>query len=391
MKRFAPFAFAVIGLSVWVGDAQAIPAFARKYKVQCSACHDPWPSLNATGRVFKENGYRFNRNERPGFMNWDQAVPVTAVLEARPYEKAQTGKKTLRALHEAELMIAGTMGLNYSGFAELEAEDDAGKGFEVTLANAAIGYHYSPAVNFQFSWAPVTWSDPYDSFSDARRMTRNRQSVINQPFGGADNGGVLRDNRQNMSLYGRPVENIFYSLSYSGVKGDPVAEDGDMVTGRLAVDVASGSMIGVTAMSGTCEMNPNSFVTNCAVARSFSRVAIDALIEYAGWRFQGALLEAKDDVINATPPPDTNEHKNRAIFVQGRYLFSVNGQPTWMPLLRYDTYEQNDGKDEFKAVTMHVSRYLTENSRAFAEYIDINKPRGQKDDSIVTLQGEVAF
>jgi len=387
MKRFAVYAVVAVGLSVWVGNAQAIPAFARKHKAQCSTCHNPWPSLNATGRAFKENGYRLDRSESPGFMNWDQTVPVTALLKARPYEKEETGKKTLRALHEAEVMIAGTMGKDYSGFAELEAEDDERGGFGFALANAAIGYHYSPTVNVQISWAPITWSDPYDVFSDARKLTRNRQEVIDQRFGGADNNGRLRDARQNISLYGRPIENVFYSVSYSGVTGDPVAEDGDMISGRLAVDVIPGAMVGVTAISGTCEINPNGFVTNCAVARDFSRVAIDALVDYANWRFQGAWLQAKDDT-NATP---SIEEENNAFFVQGRYMFSADGQPTWVPLVRYGTAEQNNGKDETKDITLHVSRYLTQNARAFVEYQDIDKPKGQKDDSRITVQGEIAF
>jgi len=43
--------------------AQAIPAFARKYGLPCSACHEAWPKLNNFGQVFKDNGYQLG-NER---------------------------------------------------------------------------------------------------------------------------------------------------------------------------------------------------------------------------------------------------------------------------------------------------------------------------------------
>src|ERR1017187_2972168 len=43
--------------------AFAIPAFARKYGMPCSACHEAWPKLNNFGQVFKDNGYQL-MNER---------------------------------------------------------------------------------------------------------------------------------------------------------------------------------------------------------------------------------------------------------------------------------------------------------------------------------------
>jgi hypothetical protein len=38
--------------------ARAIPAFARKYGLPCSACHEAWPMLNNFGQTFKDNGYQ---------------------------------------------------------------------------------------------------------------------------------------------------------------------------------------------------------------------------------------------------------------------------------------------------------------------------------------------
>jgi hypothetical protein len=43
--------------------ASAIPAFARKYGLPCSACHEAWPKLNEFGLVFRDNGYQM-MNER---------------------------------------------------------------------------------------------------------------------------------------------------------------------------------------------------------------------------------------------------------------------------------------------------------------------------------------
>ena len=45
-------------LPLFVSPASAVPAFARRYGVACSTCHDAWPHLNPTGMSFKMSGYR---------------------------------------------------------------------------------------------------------------------------------------------------------------------------------------------------------------------------------------------------------------------------------------------------------------------------------------------
>ena len=45
-------------LLAFVQTAHAIPAFARKYGLPCSACHEAWPMLNNFGQTFKDNGYQ---------------------------------------------------------------------------------------------------------------------------------------------------------------------------------------------------------------------------------------------------------------------------------------------------------------------------------------------
>jgi len=48
----------------------AIPAFARKYGLPCSACHTAWPELNNFGQVFRDNGYQLmNDRDSPIWQN----------------------------------------------------------------------------------------------------------------------------------------------------------------------------------------------------------------------------------------------------------------------------------------------------------------------------------
>lgn len=59
------------------GKILAIPAFARKYGLPCSACHTAWPELNNFGQVFRDNGYQLmNDRDSPIYQN-PSYFPVT--------------------------------------------------------------------------------------------------------------------------------------------------------------------------------------------------------------------------------------------------------------------------------------------------------------------------
>jgi len=48
---------------IWLasGAARAVPAFARKTGIACSACHEVWPRLNEFGQAYRDRGYRLGR------------------------------------------------------------------------------------------------------------------------------------------------------------------------------------------------------------------------------------------------------------------------------------------------------------------------------------------
>ena len=63
--------------SLAVHKTKAIPAFARKYNLPCSACHTAWPELNAFGQAFRDRGYQLgNDRDSPIWQN-PSYIPVT--------------------------------------------------------------------------------------------------------------------------------------------------------------------------------------------------------------------------------------------------------------------------------------------------------------------------
>ncbi len=63
--------------------AKAIPAFARKYGLRCSACHETWPILNNFGLKFRDNGYQImNDRDAPIWQNpsyWPATFRMTPI------------------------------------------------------------------------------------------------------------------------------------------------------------------------------------------------------------------------------------------------------------------------------------------------------------------------
>jgi len=57
--------------------SSAIPAFARKYGLACSACHTAWPELNAFGQAFRDNGYQLGNDRDSPIFQSNGYYPIT--------------------------------------------------------------------------------------------------------------------------------------------------------------------------------------------------------------------------------------------------------------------------------------------------------------------------
>lgn len=130
-------------------DANAIPAFSRKYKTSCATCHVAFPKLTAFGEAFRRNGYQFpdgtdleNTKENPvslgsngnkkAFPNaiWPSTIPGTSpiavylVMETTytPHEDQKWNFGSID--NEMGLLAAGTLGDDISFFSQLTIAPD---------------------------------------------------------------------------------------------------------------------------------------------------------------------------------------------------------------------------------------------------------------------------
>src|SRR5579863_7113327 len=84
LQSFVSLAFVVFFLILSSSQsANALPAFARKYGLRCSACHESWPMLNYFGQKFKDNGYQLmNDRDAPIWQNpgyWPVTFRITPI------------------------------------------------------------------------------------------------------------------------------------------------------------------------------------------------------------------------------------------------------------------------------------------------------------------------
>lgn len=66
------------------GSADAIPAFARKYKFSCSTCHAPFPRLKPYGEEFAARGFRLPPDQEPARSTYDVGDPLLHLQRELP-------------------------------------------------------------------------------------------------------------------------------------------------------------------------------------------------------------------------------------------------------------------------------------------------------------------
>ncbi len=126
-RRFPLRSWSTLLLLIFLipASASAIPAFARKYQLRCTACHEAWPVLNDFGRAFRDNGYQTMLGKDDPITTpigyWPVAFRITPNYTWTSVNNQPTdqGVKTLKTsggfgVGAFDLLSAGTIGRNVS-------------------------------------------------------------------------------------------------------------------------------------------------------------------------------------------------------------------------------------------------------------------------------------
>jgi hypothetical protein len=96
----------------------ALPAFARKYGMPCSSCHDSWPRLSPFGQAFKDNGYQLmDDRDAPIYQNpgyWPVTFRITPIWHRESTNRVAVDGTGAAAGTTVEAQVT-THGFDWSG------------------------------------------------------------------------------------------------------------------------------------------------------------------------------------------------------------------------------------------------------------------------------------
>jgi hypothetical protein len=278
--------------------ANAIPAFARKYGLRCSACHESWPMLNYFGQKFKDNGYQLmNDRDSPIWQNpgyWPitfRIIPIwhrvstgkVAVDQGTGVTRVTTNGFDISGL---DFHTGGTLEKNFSFYVLPSSDETASFHFETVMARLDNLFG-SPWFNVKLGKFELD-----NLLSEKRILTLTGNGGIYQlyhfiPVGDGNIFGQIGDNQLGLEVMGHSYnDRTRYSASLiSSNDGTPGLPYGSAYTGFFTFSQAfdTGKLgvdrIGAYAMVGEA---PTYYLTQGGTPlggsgisnKSFSRVGV---------------------------------------------------------------------------------------------------------------------
>jgi hypothetical protein len=348
--------------------ANALPAFARKYGLRCSACHESWPMLNYFGQKFKDNGYQLmNDRDAPIWQNpgyW----PVTFRMIPL-WHRVSTGKVLVDtysggAVSGSAIQRITTSGFDLSGL-DFHTGGTLEKNFSFYLLPSS-----DPAGNFHFETVMARldnlWGSPWlnvklgkfeldNLLSEKRILTLTGNGGIYQlyhfiPFGDGNIFGQMGDNQLGVEVLGHSYnDRTRYSASLlSSNDGTTQLPYGNAYTGFFTASQAFDAgragvqrlgfyaMVGEAPTTWVTQGGGTSIIPGAAIGnKTFSRegfvgqfyfgqhVDLQVVTQHgqdSAWFGQGY-----GDLIDGAAPAGNN--------TTGTTLFAGSQAPTWNGVL----------------------------------------------------------
>src|SRR6202047_4196867 len=232
-------------------NANALPAFARKYGLRCSACHESWPMLNYFGQKFKDNGYQLmNDRDAPIWQNpsyWPVTFRILPV-----WHRVSTGKVAVDQgsgitrittsgfdISGLDFHTGGTLEKNFSFYVLPSSDNTASFHFETVMARLDNLFG-SPWMNIKLGKFELD-----NLLSEKRILTLTGNGGIYQlyhfiPQGDGNIWGKMGDNQLGAEVMGHSSnDRTRYSAALLSTNdGQPGLPYGNAYTGFFTVSQA---------------------------------------------------------------------------------------------------------------------------------------------------------
>ena len=414
----------VLLILIVASRAEAIPAFARKYGMSCTACHVAWPILNQQGQVFRDNGYQLGLQKDDPSATSSAYAPL-AIRTVPAYELTRTtnqqgvdaqGQPATRSNQTGgfgpiglDVLLGGTFAKDISYLAVLAgfASDEAGavESAWVRLSNiAGTGWLNLRAGKFELE-VPV---------SGRRGISRLAKHAVHKAqFAGSSVAFRLHDNQAGLELEGHDERSLTrYSLALVSAESDgsrgvfsaPVVYGHATRMFELDSDVLSTVRVGAFGAFG---WQPTRFATSDGTTiipgtgydhRKYSRVGAELAGTFGSpttplyWTavyMRGQEAASAPDASVATVDNSFDGGYLELIWVPWANV-ATNATP-WQIIGRYDVvrYEKKLADHDFDGVLLGVRRLLAVGPRAsaalhFEVHADRTKGAGFDGGAVVT-------
>ena len=324
------------------GNAQAVPAFARQTRLDCTNCHLSWLELSPTGRQFKLNGYTLGDRQTLPFAGMLQ-ISDTSTSRVDPNSPDNFPKNNSGVLQQASLFAAGKISEHFGGFSQWTYD---GVAHHSSIDNVDLRYanhlgedgplygftvNNNPGVQDVFNTVPA-WGFPFasSSVSVAPNASTMIEEGLGQQVAGIGAYGLWHDTVY-AELSGYRTADGLLSLFRAGVpKADQSAIKGTNPYWRLALqheweDGRQSAMVGAYGM--TVDKYPDSTQPTGPTDR-FRDLAFDAQYQYITdkhrWSAQLNWITEKQDW-NASCTPDVTCNPSdtlRTFRAKGTYYYA---------------------------------------------------------------------
>jgi hypothetical protein len=220
-RHFAGWLLCAFSLVGALPQANALPAFARKYGLRCSACHESWPMLNYFGQKFKDNGYQLmNDRDAPIWQNpsyWPVTFRITPIWHRVSTGRVSVDQGTGMNNGEARIESSGfdLSGLDFHTGGTLEKNISF---YVLPSSNNLAGFHFETVMArldnlWGSSWLNVKLGrfELDNLLSEKRILTLTGNGGVYQtyhfvPVGDGNIFGQIGDNQLGLEYMGHSVD-----------------------------------------------------------------------------------------------------------------------------------------------------------------------------------------
>ena len=358
-----------------VEEAEAIPAFARKYRMSCTTCHQPFARLKPYGDEFAGNGFVLADKDAPRYyvdtgdknLSLIREVPVAIRLEGFLRHETASGNETdLSTPYNVKLLSGGALAKNvayYFYFFFSERGEVAGVEDAFIMFNNLFGQELDVYIG-QFAV-----SDPL--FKGELRLTFDNYQVYSTTPGLSHIN--LKYDRGLMITYGLPTGTDFMLevLNGNGIgeaETDYKIYDDDKyknVLGRVTQDINDYLRLGAFGYYGK-EKGLGDTMTVAQVNEAWMAGG-DATIGYGPVELNLQYLERRDDNPQFLDPVDAGDKiKTRGGFAE-MIVWPHGDRSKWYGVALYNKVDSDYDDLDYETITGGMGYLLTTNVRLMAE------------------------